>query len=141
MNLDFIVHGSKAHQERVRAALDLGHANKATRTNDAPAATPAPIPAPVGSRPELLTRLGLSDLDTSDTEILDALDSTLAAAKAKPVTPAASKAKRTQPDAAEAAYALAWGNSTTKTAPTPTVTPTAADNLYALAWGNDRKGA
>ena len=135
MNLTFTTrHGkSKEQRERVRAALDLGQAN------DAPAATPAP--APVGTRSELRDRLGLSDLDTSDKEILDALDSTLAAAKAKPVTHAASKAKRTQPDAAEAAYALAWGNSTAKTAPPPTVTPTAADNLYALAWGNDRKGA
>ena len=133
MNLDFIVHGSKAHQERVRAALDLGHANKATRTNDAPAATPAP--APVGTRSELRDRLGLSDPDASDEQILGALDA-LTAAKA--VTPAASKAKRAQPDAAEAAYALAWPDSTAKTPPTPSA---ADDALYELAWGNDQKRA
>lgn len=133
MNVAFTTHGSKskAHQERVRAALDTGLNNKATRSNDT-AATPAPIPAAVGSRPALLDRLGLSDLDTSDKEILATLDA-LTAAKAKPVT--ASKAKRAQPDAAEAAYALAWPDSTAKAVPTPT----ADDNLYELAWGNDRK--
>ena len=64
MNVAFTTrHGkSKEQRERVKAALDTGLTNKATRT-DAPAATPAPIPAPVGSRPELLDRLGLSDLD------------------------------------------------------------------------------
>ena len=125
MNLTFTTrHGkSKEQRERVRAALDLG------RTTDAPAAAPAP--APVGSRPELLTRLGLSDLDTSDKEILDALDSTLAAAKAKPVTPAVSKVKRTQPDLAEAAYDKAWGSP----AKAPTRIVTADDKLYDLAWG------
>ena len=129
MNLAFTTHHSKSKEqrERVRAALDLGQANDAART-DAPAVTPAPV----GSRPALLDRLGLSDPDTSDKEILDALDSNLTAAKA--VTPAASK--RTQPNAAEAAYNKAWGQ-TAKAAPTPTPD----DNLYELAWGNDRKGA
>ena len=52
MNLAFTTHHSKSKEqrERVRAALDLGQANDAART-DAPAATPAPIPSPVGSRP------------------------------------------------------------------------------------------
>ena len=130
MNLDFIVHGSKAHQERVRAALDLGHANKATRTNDAPAATPAP--APVGTRSELRDRLGVTDPEASDEQLLAVLDSNLAA---KAVTPAV--AKRAQPSEADKLYALAWPDSTPKAAPTPT----ADDALYALAWGNDRKGA
>ena len=136
MNLTFTTrHGkSKEQRERVRAALDLGQANDAART-DAPAATPAPIPAAVGSRPELLDRLGLSDPDTSDKEILATLDA-LTAAKAKPVTVAVSKAK---PDAAEAAYDKAWPDSKPKAASTRIVT--AEDKLYALAWGNDKKRA
>ena len=128
MNVSFTIHGSKERQDRVRAALDLGHANKATRTNDAP----APIPAPVGTRPALLDRLGLSDLDASDEQILATLDA-LTAAKAKPVT----VSKRTQPSEADKLYALAWPDSTAKTpAPTPD------DALYELAWGTSTaKGA
>ena len=122
MNLTFTTrHGkSKEQRERVKAALAAGLSNDATRT---PAATPAPI----GSRPELLDRLGLSDPDTSDKEILATLDA-LTAAKPAPIP--ASKAKRAQPDLAEAAYDKAWG-STAKAAPTPTPD----DNLYELAWG------
>ena len=129
MNLTFTTrHGkSKEQRERVRAALDLGQAN------DAPAATPAP--APVGTRSELRDRLGVTDPEASDEQILSALDA-LTAAKAKPVTVAVSKAK---PDAAEAAYDKAWPDSKPKAASTRIVT--AEDKLYALAWGNDKKRA
>ena len=135
MNLAFTTrHGkSKEQRERVRAALDLGQANDAARTtpDTAPAAPAAP-----GTRSELRDRLGVTDPDASDEQILATLDA-LTATKAKPVTPAASKAKRVQPDAAEAAYDKAWGS--TAKAAQPTVT--ADDALYALAWGNDQKGA
>ena len=137
MNLAFTTHHSKSKEqrERVRAALDLGQANDAART-DAPAVTPAPIPAPVGTRPALLDRLGLSDPEASDEQILATLDA-LTAAKAKPVTPAASKVKRAQPDLAEAAYNKAWGSPATA-APTPSA---ADDALYEAAWGNEKKRA
>ena len=125
--INFTVHRNAEHEHRVRTALDTGLTNKHART-DAPAATPAPIPAPVGSRPALLDRLGLSGLDISDNELLAVLDSNLAA-KAKRVTPAV--AKRVQADPAEAAYDKAWGQPA-KTAPTPSA---ADDALYELVWG------
>ena len=127
--INFTVHRNAEHEHRVRTALDTGLTNKHART-DAPAATPAP--APVGTRPALLDRLGLSDLDASDEQILATLDA-LTAAKAKPVT----VSKRTQPSEADKLYALAWPDSTAKTpAPTPD------DALYELAWGTSTaKGA
>ena len=121
MNLASFVHGRHGHH--------------ATHT-PAPAATPAPIPAAVGSRTALLDRLGVTDPEASDEQILSALDA-LTAAKAAPIP--ASKAKRAQPSEADKLYALAWPDSKPKAASTRIVT--AEDKLYELAWGNETKGA
>ena len=128
--INFTVHRNAEHEHRVRTALDTGLTNKHART-DAPVATPAPV----GGRLALLDRLGVTDSDISDQDILATLDA-LTAAKA--VTPAAPKAKRAQPDAAQAAYDKAWGSTATAAS---TRIVTADDALYELAWGNDKKRA
>lgn len=113
------LHGSSQQQERARAALEAGHANNAARADE--------TPVPAGTRAQIAQRLGMTD--ASDEQLLGALDSTLAAAKAK----------RDQPSAADALYAAAWGDSTPTTKAVPTATATEADALAVLAWADDKK--
>ena len=120
MNFPF-THRSKQHQDRVRAALDTGHANNASRSVTEP-------PAPTGTRAEFAQRVGVTDPAATDAQPLDALDA-LTAAKPAPV------------NAADVLYAAAWGAPEATAAPTQTRTTTEADALAVLAWGNDGRKA
>ena len=109
----FTLHGST--QQRVSEALDTGMDNHAARIRNA-------APTSAQTRSQICQRLGLSDLQSSDAVIFEALDNTLAAAKAK----------RVQVDPVDALYAAAWGDS--DSTPTPIASTTDA-MLYALAFG------
>ena len=118
MNVPFTIHSNK-QQDRVRAALDTGHANNASRSVTEP-------PVPAGTRAEFAQRVGVTDPAATDAQLLDALDA-LTAAKPAPVS------------TADALYAAAWG--APEAAAVPTRTTTEADALAVLAWGNDGRKA
>lgn len=122
MKINPTVHARAGQSPALRAALEQGHTNNAARNQDADA--PAAAPASPGTRALLGQRLGLTDPNASNEQILAALDNTLAAVKAK----------RVHTDAADELYNRAWGDSAAQAG--PPLTATAVDAaMYELAFG------